>query len=348
MQDIIAKLAKDKKRLEILEIQRQLYAHTGVPDRHVKSGDLFISDTEFIHYTEIDVVPRSTDNTLVLVHGYGGSNNIFYRMIRHLSREFHIITIDLPGMALSSRVKAKHHFKDAQTCIQFFVDRLDWFLSRMKLDKIHLVGHSIGSYITTHYFNQHSEKVIKLYMLSPAGFNPADEETIKALEKMVDDMPFFKRKMINHMREKIYKDKKSAFEAFWMPFKSFFVKQYFSHKRFSFSREEIELLTDYHTHIFTLPQSGERCLGYLLEAGIKSKMPLIDILEKNRDRCRDIIILYGEVDWMDKEEAIRNMDARDLWIRVERISRADHQIINQNAEEVADWITNFAKQKPNF
>mmetsp|Transcript_16731 Transcript_16731/g.14648 ORF Transcript_16731/g.14648 Transcript_16731/m.14648 type:complete len:154 (-) Transcript_16731:766-1227(-) len=45
--------------------------------------------------------------TLVLIHGFGGSGLIFYRMFRYLKEHFHVYLIDLMGWARSSR----HEFK---------------------------------------------------------------------------------------------------------------------------------------------------------------------------------------------------------------------------------------------
>jgi len=40
---------------------------------------------------------------LVLVHGYGGSGVLLYRIFKDLSQHFNLITIDLLGMGSSSR-----------------------------------------------------------------------------------------------------------------------------------------------------------------------------------------------------------------------------------------------------
>ena len=40
---------------------------------------------------------------MVLVHGYGGSGTLFYKVIRGLTENFHVIVIDLIGMGSSSR-----------------------------------------------------------------------------------------------------------------------------------------------------------------------------------------------------------------------------------------------------
>jgi len=40
---------------------------------------------------------------LVIVHGYGGSGIVFYKMFERLKQHFHVYLIDLLGMGRSSR-----------------------------------------------------------------------------------------------------------------------------------------------------------------------------------------------------------------------------------------------------
>jgi len=52
-------------------------------------------------------------DVLVMIHGFGGSGLIFYRILAHLHKEFKIYLIDLPGMGRSSRHDFPHEtFED--------------------------------------------------------------------------------------------------------------------------------------------------------------------------------------------------------------------------------------------
>lgn len=48
--------------------------------------------------------------TLVLVHGFGGSGALYYRVINGLAANFYLIIVDLPGMGSSSRQRIHHGF----------------------------------------------------------------------------------------------------------------------------------------------------------------------------------------------------------------------------------------------
>lgn len=70
---------------------------------------------------------KQNEETLVMFHGYGGSNVHFSRLYPHLVKKFRILSIDLPGMGFSSK-KGNHqshivdiHFETAEECSRFFV-----------------------------------------------------------------------------------------------------------------------------------------------------------------------------------------------------------------------------------
>ena len=49
------------------------------------------------------VVGDIANPPLVLVHGFGGSGSLFYKVMKGLSENFYVIIIDLIGMGSSSR-----------------------------------------------------------------------------------------------------------------------------------------------------------------------------------------------------------------------------------------------------
>jgi len=60
-----------------------------------------------------ELIPdQAEDNTdrevLVMIHGFGGSGLIFYRILKHLHKKYKIYLIDLLGMGRSSRNDFPH------------------------------------------------------------------------------------------------------------------------------------------------------------------------------------------------------------------------------------------------
>ena len=274
----------------------------------------------------------------MLIHGFGGSSCIFFRMIVHLAKHFRVITIDLPGMALSSRFDDKKAFNDTRSCISFFRERINDFFESLQLDQFYLAGHSIGCFFSTHYFDKYHKKVKKLMMLSPAGFNDTSPESLREMEDRVSKMGWLRRSLINYSRKKIFEQKKSPFEMLWSPFRGMFLKKYFGAKRYNFSEEEMNMLIEYNKYVLSLPTSGERCLGYILANGIKSNAPLSNVLSKHKDKLGNVVLFYGERDWMDKDDTLISLRERDMEMEIVYITKSDHQIIMQNAEELSREI----------
>lgn len=328
------RLEAQKQAALISELK--IYASTGIPLKYIRSKDQLVKDDEYIHYTEISLTPRASNNTIVLIHGYGGSNNIYFKMVSYLADHFHIIAVDLPGMGLSYRPSSP--FNNSETCLEYFMDRLWRFFNAINLDKFFLLGHSLGAFIATHYFNRNAEKIIKLFILSPAGFNEYCPEVSNRIEQVLNTQPYFKRKLFRFLKWRVWEHKKSTFEAIWFPWKEFAVWVYLKQPKYKFTEREIELLVTYTAYVLSLQQCGERSIAYLLERGIRSKIPLIDIIDAHRERDLDIFILYGERDWMDKNESIKELQDRKLRCTVHEIAKSEHQIITQNPLDVCKII----------
>ncbi len=60
---------------------------------------------------------------MVIVHGYGGSNMIFYKIFKYLSEKFHVIAFDIIGMGASSRPKFK--IKEPAEAEDFLVESVE-------------------------------------------------------------------------------------------------------------------------------------------------------------------------------------------------------------------------------
>ncbi len=63
---------------------------------------------------------------MVLVHGYGGSGALFFKIIKPICEYFQFILIDIPGMGGSSRPNDyKHDLFTPKESIEYFNDYLE-------------------------------------------------------------------------------------------------------------------------------------------------------------------------------------------------------------------------------
>ena len=84
---------------------------SGLPSDEIRTKNVWVGNSKIqdVHIRTI-VCGSGPENKfgekkpiLVLVHGYGGSGALFYKIIKRLTEYFHLILIDIIGMGASSR-----------------------------------------------------------------------------------------------------------------------------------------------------------------------------------------------------------------------------------------------------
>jgi abhydrolase domain-containing protein 6 len=115
---------------------------------------------------------------VVLVHGFGASADSRNRFAKPLTRRYHVIAPDLPGWGASTRLQSASYGYPAQ------VERLHQFLSQLKLGRVHLVGHSMGGFISSAYAARYPDQVITLGLIAPHGMaEPEPSELAQSVAK---------------------------------------------------------------------------------------------------------------------------------------------------------------------
>lgn len=121
-----------------------------------------------------------TPTPTVLLHGYGAGLGFYFRNLPALAkwagkRGASVYAIDWLGMGRSARVpfsiRARRddipgRVHEAET---FFVESLEEWRTKMGLQKMTLIGHSLGAYFSVVYALRYPDRVSRLILLSPAG-----------------------------------------------------------------------------------------------------------------------------------------------------------------------------------
>lgn len=120
--------------------------------------------------------PAPGETAIVICHGYGAGLGFFYRNYHSLSQipNAKIYAIDWLGMGGSSRpdFKFKHSSKTPVNDVvkqaeDFFISALEELREVQKIDKMILIGHSLGGYLSAVYALKYPERVEKLILASP-------------------------------------------------------------------------------------------------------------------------------------------------------------------------------------
>ena len=140
---------------------------------------------------------NSSPAPAVLLHGYGAGMGFFFKNFATLgewaaSRRSSVYAIDWLGMGRSARVPFVVHAKRddvpgrVREAEAFFVDSLEEWREKMNLEKMTLVGHSLGAYMSVAYALKYPTRVSRLVLLSPAGV-PRDPNTTVPSREITDD-----------------------------------------------------------------------------------------------------------------------------------------------------------------
>ncbi|SEW48844.1 Pimeloyl-ACP methyl ester carboxylesterase [Chryseobacterium wanjuense] len=106
--------------------------------------------------------------TLVLLHGFMENLSIWDDMEPHLSEKFSLLKIDLPGHGQSEILA------EVQT-MELMAEEVKKVLDDQNLKKVHLLGHSMGGYISLGFAEKHPE-YLKSLTLFFSSYLPDDAE----------------------------------------------------------------------------------------------------------------------------------------------------------------------------
>ncbi len=106
---------------------------------------------------------------VVLIHGFGVDKQTMFGLARELTARHRIHAIDLPGFG-------EHHIDDpTKMDINAFTAAVHSYLDLRELDRVVLVGSSMGGAISAAYAIRYPERIAGLCLIGPAGLKPPIE-----------------------------------------------------------------------------------------------------------------------------------------------------------------------------
>jgi pimeloyl-ACP methyl ester carboxylesterase len=129
-----------------------------VSEIRLKGGEL---DGLLLHYLEEGRGPATA-----LIHGLGGFAESWRHNIPELARHGRVIALDLPGSGRSAKPRRAY-------TLEFLARSLDRLLDALGVDRVRLVGHSLGGAVAARYALDHPGRVERLALLGAAvpGFD---------------------------------------------------------------------------------------------------------------------------------------------------------------------------------
>ncbi|KAE8550814.1 hypothetical protein EYB25_007044 [Talaromyces marneffei] len=287
----------------------------------------------------VERIGEETDQNLVMLHGYGAGLGFFYRNFEPLSRAkgWHLYALDLLGMGRSTRPPFKIKASDRQEAIteaeNWFIDALEEWRIKRKIERFTLMGHSMGGYIAAAYALKYPGRLNKLILVSPVGIPedpyavneamPTDSTEGNANGRAPPRLP----RLVTYLWDANVSP--FSFIRWAGPFGPGLTSRWTSRRFSHLPYAEASALHDYTYSIFRLRGSGEYALTYLLAPGAFARSPLIRRIQgigrqvirpdspvaltsasdpsaaaatasqPQKENGIPVIFMYGDHDWMD-------------------------------------------------
>lgn len=111
----------------------------------------------------------------VLLHGFMENLMIWEHLEEFLSKDFRIIKIDLPGHGRSEILSEVH-------TMELMAEEVEKVITKLNIKKFHLLGHSMGGYVSLAYAEKFGEKMKSLTLFFSTFF-PDEEEKKEQRQK---------------------------------------------------------------------------------------------------------------------------------------------------------------------
>ena len=102
---------------------------------------------------------------IVLLHGTWHDSSQWYPLLQELASQYHCIAPDLLGFGESSQANGPYS-------IALEVESLEALLSRLRVQKVYLVAHSLGAWVAFNLAQHHPDRIKGIFVIEPEGFVP--------------------------------------------------------------------------------------------------------------------------------------------------------------------------------
>lgn len=106
--------------------------------------------------------PKVDAPVLLFLHGWGLSAQAFQRSLKALGSRFRVIAPDLPNFGRSS-------FNPGLSSYQHYAAALEQLLELLDINKVHVVGHSMGGAIAIRMAAAYPQRIASLMLANSAG-----------------------------------------------------------------------------------------------------------------------------------------------------------------------------------
>jgi pimeloyl-ACP methyl ester carboxylesterase len=109
---------------------------------------------------------ESSNTPILLLHGFGAAIGFWVLNLDAFAQDRPLYAIDLLGYGKSSRPKFS---KEAEIVEDQYIESLEKWRQKMKIEKFFCLGHSFGGYLSTAYAIKYPERIEHLILGDPVS-----------------------------------------------------------------------------------------------------------------------------------------------------------------------------------
>ncbi|MDA9661208.1 alpha/beta hydrolase [Gammaproteobacteria bacterium] len=254
---------------------------------------------------------------IILLHGFNGSLFNFERMVPLLSKEFRLISIDLPGFGLTGAVPSMDYSTQDSILV------INELTSYLGMEKFSIAGNSMGGGIAWRYALENPEKTQSLVLLASSGIYSSEERL--QIEESERESPL------------VWKLMRSNFVSYFL---SLYTPKFFATQGLKTSVYDPNLATEEianQFHELTLMQgSREAILSRFSKQNYNDEKP--DILKKIQ---APTLIIHGREDNIISFKSSINLDQYIQNSQLVIYPKIGHLPMYETPARVADDIKKF-------
>lgn len=124
---------------------------------------------------------------IVLLHGYMENLKMWSDLAKTLEKQYQVVLIDLPGHGQSENYDEVH-------TMELMAEKVHEVLAHLSLDKVAMLGHSMGGYVTLAFAEKYPEKLSRIGLLNSTVLPDSEQkqaqrlQAVEAAEKNLDTL----------------------------------------------------------------------------------------------------------------------------------------------------------------
>lgn len=271
---------------------------------------------------------ESTRTPIVLLHGLGAGVALWCLNLDSLAATRPVYAIDILGFGRSSRPKFS---SDALVAERQLVNSVEEWRREMQLDKIILLGHSLGGFLASSYAIHYPDRVKHLILADPWGFPEKPADIVQRY-----NLPLWIRAIVFVTQ---------PFNPFWPvrvagPFGQWVIEKTRPDiiKKFSTFVSDTDVIPQYLYQCNSQNPTGEAAFHAMSASLGWAKHPMVNRIHTLQNDV-PITLLYGSRSWVDNASGELLREKRpDSLVHIQVITGAGHHVYADKPEAFNRYV----------